>query len=393
LSHGASLLAWSDSGVTAFSSTVFGAPARNSDGLQQEVESILNGLTCDRSQAEAATADLKTLGAAALPVIAAKIPHLTEPALAVAADVLADAGYRPAAASLAARLHVPNSLSECAVDWGMNTKGPTVAILRSLARIGGAAEVAAVASILEDAGRDEETRLQAFATLASLGTPSALRIVRTLLTRPNAHASWYEPPSPKDFATPVGRGGSGAPVRIRLSDIEKDSDGDGLPDLVERRLRTNPNRRDTDGDGVSDGEDPTPRGSRLPRNEHDRIVLAILDQFFLFDRSTPAPVVIVHDVPLAWDQWRGATLTLTAKQVRQLEAGAGYEGILRVRIVPGLPEQYADMAAHFRPLRPDERRYTLEMVSGGLSGVGYEVVVGRMAGAWVVKECRPIWLS
>jgi hypothetical protein len=37
----------------------------------------------------------------------------------------------------------------------------------------------------------------------------------------------------------------------------KDSDGDGVPDSVERALGTNPHKKDTDGDGIPDGkEDP-----------------------------------------------------------------------------------------------------------------------------------------
>jgi hypothetical protein len=44
------------------------------------------------------------------------------------------------------------------------------------------------------------------------------------------------------------------PIRALLLD----SDGDGLTDLAERRLLTDPQERDSDGDGVLDGEDSTP---------------------------------------------------------------------------------------------------------------------------------------
>ena len=45
-----------------------------------------------------------------------------------------------------------------------------------------------------------------------------------------------------------------------------DSDGDGLPDLVELERGTNPNAADTDLDGLPDGADPDPlRGSPPPR--------------------------------------------------------------------------------------------------------------------------------
>lgn len=43
-----------------------------------------------------------------------------------------------------------------------------------------------------------------------------------------------------------------------LAALEKDSDGDGLTDLAEERLLTDPERSDTDGDGIRDGEDLMP---------------------------------------------------------------------------------------------------------------------------------------
>jgi len=42
------------------------------------------------------------------------------------------------------------------------------------------------------------------------------------------------------------------PVRVKSSPGAADSDEDGLPDLIERYLRTDPNRADTDGDGITD---------------------------------------------------------------------------------------------------------------------------------------------
>ena len=39
---------------------------------------------------------------------------------------------------------------------------------------------------------------------------------------------------------------------------QKDTDGDGLPDIVEKTLGTDPNNKDTDGDGQNDKEDKDP---------------------------------------------------------------------------------------------------------------------------------------
>ena len=47
-------------------------------------------------------------------------------------------------------------------------------------------------------------------------------------------------------------------VEVRLPDIEKDSDGDGWTDILERHLQMSWLSKDTDGDGIQDDRDPAP---------------------------------------------------------------------------------------------------------------------------------------
>ena len=58
--------------------------------------------------------------------------------------------------------------------------------------------------------------------------------------------------------------------------ISKDSDGDGLTDIVEEKLYTNKYNTDTDGDGVPDNLDTNPRVN-FPRTEWSKIYEAILN--------------------------------------------------------------------------------------------------------------------
>ena len=48
-------------------------------------------------------------------------------------------------------------------------------------------------------------------------------------------------------------------LTLDLETLRKDSDGDGLTDIVEAKFRTDPNNADTDGDGVPDNLDLNPR--------------------------------------------------------------------------------------------------------------------------------------
>ncbi|HEX4823247.1 MAG TPA: hypothetical protein VFV19_02940 [Candidatus Polarisedimenticolaceae bacterium] len=61
---------------------------------------------------------------------------------------------------------------------------------------------------------------------------------------------------------PIGRSftrtESGIYLEAAWADLERDRDGDGLTDLAEERLMTDPDSADTDGDGLRDGEDPLP---------------------------------------------------------------------------------------------------------------------------------------
>lgn len=81
---------------------------------------------------------------------------------------------------------------------------------------------------------------------------------------------------------PVGlrtlRTADGIFLQISWAELEKDSDGDGLTDLAEEKLLTDPNSRDTDGDGLNDGEDPLPLVglSLKPPEEETQAMAAIL---------------------------------------------------------------------------------------------------------------------
>lgn len=57
-------------------------------------------------------------------------------------------------------------------------------------------------------------------------------------------------------AREVDKGEDGLYLEIPWKELERDRDGDGLTDLVEERLITDPEDQDTDGDGLSDAEDP-----------------------------------------------------------------------------------------------------------------------------------------
>lgn len=73
----------------------------------------------------------------------------------------------------------------------------------------------------------------------------------------------------------------GIALDFKWRDLERDSDHDGLTDLLEERILTNPNDGDTDSDGVPDALDPLPQVA-FHRSSGDvaEVVAAVFDAYY-----------------------------------------------------------------------------------------------------------------
>jgi hypothetical protein len=102
------------------------------------------------------------------------------------------------------------------------------------------------------------------------------------------------------------RTAKGLYLDIPLELLQKDSDGDGLTDLAEERLLTDPESRDTDGDGLEDGVDPLPNvpfRREGPPSASARALAAFLADTWNVDRAAiiegipagPRPLCCVKD--------------------------------------------------------------------------------------------------
>ncbi|HYM34404.1 MAG TPA: thrombospondin type 3 repeat-containing protein, partial [Steroidobacteraceae bacterium] len=78
----------------------------------------------------------------------------------------------------------------------------------------------------------------------------------------------------------------GVYIELLLEDLMRDSDGDGLTDLLEDKLRTDPNNPDTDGDGLDDGIDPLPQVSvKAAPHRNAEVISMALQRVLGFDRA------------------------------------------------------------------------------------------------------------
>lgn len=98
------------------------------------------------------------------------------------------------------------------------------------------------------------------------------------------------------LGTRAGTKRSHVVLEAKLADLRRDTDGDGLTDIVEARLLLDATLPDTDGDGVPDGDDPTPRlDDRLPRTAMAEVLNGFFEQFNA--RRQPAALIVPPAAP------------------------------------------------------------------------------------------------
>src|SRR5262249_50090199 len=132
---------------------------------------------CWWEDTDSAEKDLEELGRDSLPIILRELPNLSAPAVDVAARVFENKGYKEAAPALAARISDLHPCSE--LGWARNN--PAIAVLKSLAKIGGPPQIESISRIMLDQKQDPETRREAFATLASIGNSDITEVLDSTL--------------------------------------------------------------------------------------------------------------------------------------------------------------------------------------------------------------------
>ena len=83
-------------------------------------------------------------------------------------------------------------------------------------------------------------------------------------------------------------------VEIDLRTLTRDGDGDGLTDILERRIGLNPGRADSDGDGLRDRDDPFPNVVQREASPRGQAMAAVLMSQF----AVPAAAIPADTSPL-----------------------------------------------------------------------------------------------
>jgi hypothetical protein len=226
------------------------------------------------------------------------------------------------------------------------------------------------------------------AELSSMGMITSLRFLDACSDKGHLDPMWAG--RIKDDTLELRHTGADTSTyRIHLPDLDKDADKDGLPDRVERRLRTDPANADTDGDGIKDAVDPAPNARiSKPQTEEQEIYLAVAEQFFSFypDEIQDGLLgIALMDEALEWRGRRGPTITMTYKEMQAVLPELCHEGVLRFSISTRI---HAEKQGLLSPLRPDERTISIDITYGGLWAKGFEGKVRRIQSRWYIVELR-----
>ncbi len=173
-----------------------------------------------------------------------------------------------------------------------------------------------------------------------------------------------------------------------LEEIERDTDKDGLPDLVEYRFMTDATNPDTDGDGKKDGADMNPLASgKIKLNRHQEIWKTAFLQYeskyqdFL---QLPAERFAVASFKSSLDFFElpgreNPVLAMTEDGVIKLAEQTGY-------YIPRVI--FREVAYHSGDLGEGRAVFEMELIFEPLLGRAYRLTLEEREGKWKLIDIR-----
>jgi hypothetical protein len=171
-------------------------------------------------------------------------------------------------------------------------------------------------------------------------------------------------------------------LRVRLGDLERDTDGDGWTDIEEERMGLDPRNADTDGDGIPDGRDRCPNLARSAPDVDDETAVMI--------RKAALALFGLPGSPRYGFQLAGPA----AKRVSLI----GSVGPILYDRVGENPWEAYRAGAHWVIWRVASRTGNSASVVfddwwSGRGGMGHEVFLQKIRGVWVVVLATETWVS
>jgi len=181
----------------------------------------------------------------------------------------------------------------------------------------------------------------------------------------------------------------GVTVEFDLEMLSADTDGDGLTDIIEKKMSLNHLQKDTDGDGVVDALDPNPRFN-LPRTERTALYEALLTERYslAFSSFRKIPFLPTSKISLlSADSTETYLIVSDKKDVHSISKIDHRLIILTSEEYKRHKDLYASTFQQYdiSPLfKVDNARNLYKMhISIGMGGIEY--LIKKVRGGWKVK--------
>lgn len=179
--------------------------------------------------------------------------------------------------------------------------------------------------------------------------------------------------------------------------IVKDADADGLTDLVEARLGTNPNKADMDGDGLKDAVDPCPTAAPRPLGDREKVIEACVEaHFFAYGYALPPANIQVEGVEPFEMYGYAATLIWPAKGAAGGLSESYGAGMNSIGIHPPMKDFREDTEGKELIEFSDGGKSAETLISrysGGLNGEGMAVKLKKVGDEWFVTSIQGRYVS
>lgn len=192
---------------------------------------------------------------------------------------------------------------------------------------------------------EQPIRLKWYSRLPLIVDENTLQIEAALVTAKREHSQ-----SPKEYKLFK----DGIVVTFYMDVIAKDSDGDGLTDIVEAKFRTDPYNKDTNGNGIPDNLDLN------PRHNVQRTNLTIVFETIIDNRFGPNDIAGMNH----WERWFNIPPYISFRADEALSTtgnhtGAGYanEETQTILIVTGDPSIKAMQPKYVRAIIISSEEY------------------------------------
>lgn len=184
-------------------------------------------------------------------------------------------------------------------------------------------------------------------------------------------------------------------LTLDLNTLRRDSDSDGLTDIVEAKFYTDPANKDTNGNGIPDNLDLNPRFS-VPRTDRTVIYESVLNMEIEMDDTVGVFIssLTIPQVTFATDTTETNLIVTDIPDIHSIQPSS-------IRVIILTEQEYKEQKGLFKselnpiwfsPLFIVDNEVDTYIFSKSIGTWGGEYLVRKTEGGWIIKMIS-MWIS